>query len=172
MPTTDLSLIIDPGGTTERPGINLQVFPSGDEPILNTFEGAVQRTASGALLAGGFSDIIEFSIDTVLTASDYRALNALLTWSQQAKKTLQAFEVVIYNLIEPYSELGTARTRYLVPGTAVLDQEELQTGYYRWTYWIALQGLLYFDSVQQVGGCYQCTLSFQEGTKLTQAAEP
>lgn len=172
MPTTDLSLIIDPGGAVDRPGINLQIFPSGQAPIDESFEGAVGRTAAGALLAGGFSDITEFSIETVLAASDFRTLNALLTWSQQAKRTLTPFEIVIYNLIQPYDELGATRTRYLVPGTTVIAQTELQTGYYQWTYWVALQGLLYFDSVQQVGNCYQCTLSFQEGTKLTQSMEP
>lgn len=172
MPTTDLSLIIDPAGTIERPGINLQVFPSGGAPIDEGFEGAVGRTASGALLAGGFADITEFSIETVLEAADYRKLNALLTWSQQSKQTLNPFEIVIYNLIEPYNELGAARSRYLVPGTVVLDQIELQTNYFQWTYWVALQGLLYFDSVQQIGACYKCTLSFQEGTKLTSAMEP
>lgn len=172
MPTTDLSLIIDPGGTTERPGINLQIFPSGQAPIDESFEGGASRTASGALLAGGFADITEFSIEIVLEAADYRKLNALLTWSQQSKQTLNPFEIVIYNLIEPYTELGTTRTRYLVPGTTILDQIELSTGYYQWTYWVALQGLLYFDSVQQVGPCYKCVLNFQEGTKLTQAMEP
>jgi hypothetical protein len=171
MPTTDLSLVIDPGGSLDRPGINLQVFPSGSSPIDQSFEGAVGRSGAGALVAGGFADITEFTINTVLTASDYRALNALLTWSQQSKKSLNPFEIVVYNLIEPYSELGATRSRYLVPGTIVLDQTELQTDYYQWTYWVALQGLLYFDSVTQMGACYQCQLSFQEGTKLTQSME-
>ena len=171
MPTTDLSIIIDPGGTPPRPGINLQVFPSGAQPLQPVISNPPSRTSSAALLAGGYADIQEFSFDATLEYQDFMRLKAVLDWQDQSRRDLTPFEVLIYNLTEPFSELTTSRTRFIVPGTSIISQEDYGGGYFNFIYWVALQGVLVLEKSDQKGQCFEVTLSFFEGTKLLSSDE-
>jgi hypothetical protein len=172
---TDLSFIIDPGGLPGvRPGINLQVFPDGNVPLtLNTSESdSSSRSANGRLLSGGYSEFYSFSFEAMVTAAEYQKLKALYRWSLSRREQSLSFEIVIYQLAEPFTELSATRTRYKVPGTNVISQVALDGSpvVYEWCYWIALQGMLKVTG-EQVGECYRCKFDFVEGSKLLSSQE-
>lgn len=170
--TTDLSLIIDPGGTGDRPGINLRVYPAGEQPL--EYAGSsdtLRRTTNRNLAAGGYDDLQNFSFEIVLSTPDFIALNGLLNWSQQQKAKRSDWEIVLYNLAEPYSELALTRNRFKVPGTPLIDQQSIGGNYFNFTYWIAIQGSLQLTSKQQTGDMWRLSLTFEEGTKLTATME-
>lgn len=162
----DLSIIIDPGGSpTGRPGINLQVFPDGPEPLRWPQMGPqATRLANQQLSGGGFNELLEFSWTATLSESSYYQLKALVGWMQLAKSRLENWEVVIYNLAEQFVEVGPARTRLAVPSTPIASQV-LTSGWTQWTYWVALQGNLII-SPRRAGKFYQVEFQFVEGTKL------
>lgn len=170
MPTTDLSIIIDPGGIPDiRPGINLQVFPSGSTPLQRDSETLPTLTANQALAFGGFDDIQQFTFEAYLTATQFNSVQSLDSYNKSAKRSGDPFEVVIYNLVEPYTETVANRTRFKVPGTDILEETDLGT-LTKFTYWIALQGYLGVNW-EQYGILYKTTFTFLEGTRLTSAME-
>jgi hypothetical protein len=168
-----LSYVIDPGGDYARPGINIQVFPSGQEPLEQESIGAVtSRLSNNELAAGNFDFRYEFSFDCVLSLANYNKLDATIRLLQNRVNSLDQWEIVLYNFAQPFTEVSTERSRYLAPGTSVITQEDLGGGFYFWEYWVAIQGSLSITSKQRKGGCYEVTLEFVEGTLLTSAMEP
>lgn len=168
----DLSYIIDPAGDASRPGINLQVFPSGETPLDNDgVDLATTRLANNELAAGDFNFRYEFDFDTVLTLQNYGKLEGLIKLLRSRVNSLGQWEVVLYNLAEPFSEISTSRSRYMVPGTTVITQENLGDGMYYWEYWVAIQGALSIRNKKRYGAHYETTLEFTEGTLLTSTME-
>lgn len=169
--TTELSLIIDPAGIAGmRDGINLQVFPSGENPLIATdSEISLQRTANNSLLANSTRPVINFDTRFVLEQPDFNSLKGLYDYNMNASAGLNPFEIVIYNLVEPFSEIATARTRYRVPDTSNIE-EIVGTYATKFTYWVALQGVFNMDW-RQVGRLFEVNFSFKEGTKLTSSME-
>lgn len=168
----DLSLVIDPGGVAGvRDGINLQVFPSGSTPLKWQTKGVpVRRTANERLVASSWKTQLDFSTDFFLGAEDYADLQSLIDYNRAAASELGEFEVVVYNLVEPFSEIAEARTRFMVPGTSVISQIAFGGSLYRWTYWVAVQGNIEITT-EQHGSFYQVSMEFTEGTRLTSAME-
>jgi len=154
-----------------RDGINLQVFPSGENPLNSTDSDiAIQRTANNSLLANTTRPVINFNTKFVLEQPDFNSLKGLYDYNMNASAGLSPFEIVIYNLVEPYSEIATARTRYRVPDT---DNIEEIVGTYatKFTYWVALQGVFNINW-EQKGRLFVVDFRFEEGTKLTSSMEP
>jgi hypothetical protein len=169
---SDLSLIIDPGGTGDRPGINLQVFPSGSEPLNSRFNvGEPTYTTNRQIAAKGFDDKQDFTFSVKLELSDYYKLESLVHWSAAQKDARSDWEILIYNLAKPYSEVALTRSRYIVPGTPVINQIDVGNSYFRWVYWVAVQGELQINKATQKGVFFECDLSFYESTKLTSDLE-
>jgi len=167
----DLSIVLDPGGVPGgRPGINLPVYPSGQEPIRWSSLGPdIQRLSNANLSAGGFSELMEFGWTATLEEADYNKLKALIVAIQQTKSQLKQWEVVIYNLTEPFVELGLARSRFRVPGTTI-DTIDMGNGWLQYSYYLALQGSLSITP-RRVGAYYVCDFEFVEGLKLTKEIE-
>lgn len=170
----DLSLVIDPGGIAGiRPGINLLIEPSGNHPLESIEDGVnPERLANGNLSLGGFEERLEFECEAYLELGDYYKLKGLLNYMENARATGGPWEIVIYNLCDPFVEESASRSRFIVPSTSVISQELIAANpdIYRWVYWIAVQGGLSMDSVR-VGDFYKVNLSFIEGTKLTSDME-
>jgi hypothetical protein len=163
----DLSLVIDPAGVPGvRPGINLQVFPSGDSigdfgPVGTQAE----RLASGSLSSGGFKQLYEFSTSFYLNGEDFDKLYSLMAFNQNARELGRPWEIVIYNLVRPFSEIRASRSRFKVPGTDVIRSVTFGSGLMEFTYWVCVQGSMVMNW-QQEGSFYNCAISFQEGTFL------
>lgn len=172
MTSTDLSLVIDPGGIAGvRDGINLQVFPCGDEPLQWRTKGvAPRRTANSRLVASSWPSFLEFETEFALDATQLARLQALVDFNVNSASQLSTFEVVVYNLVEPFSELAPARTRFKVPGTNVITTESFGS-LTRYTYWVAIQGNIQITYRQQ-GTLFLVSLDFTEGTRLTASMEP
>lgn len=164
---TDLSLVLDPGGIEGvREGINLRVYPSGDS--IGNFQPVgiqAERLANGSLSSGGFGNLYEFSTSFYLTGEDFDKLYSLLAYNQNARELGQPWEIVIYNLVRPFTEISSSRTRFMVPGTSVIREVSMGNGLTSFTYWVALQGAMVANWVQQ-GEYFEVAMSFQEGTKL------
>ena len=167
----DLAYIIDPGGIPGgRPGINLLVKPDGNEPLTWPSLGPDSlRLPNSNLSAGGFNELMEFSWSSTLDAESYAKLRGLNSAILAAKSQLQQWEVVIYNLVEPFYELSQARTRFAVPGTPI-EQTAAGNGWINWKYWIAVQGSLTVEP-RQAGSLYQVNFEFTEGLKLVPSME-
>jgi len=160
VPSNHLSLVIDPTG------INLRVFPDGDTPIrLARPDFNNQRSANGTLIVGGQPEYYDFECDFFLQGSDFEQLRGLYSQKWALRSKGLPFETVIYNLAEPFSEIATARSRRIVPGTQVISTQTVGN-LTRFTYWIALQGVWDIEWVL-AGDAYQVTFNFVEGTKLT-----
>ena len=162
----DLSLIIDPGGSGTRPGINLQVFPSDDLPSFQPMGTTGERLSNSSLSSGGFENLYEFETKAYLSGLDRDKLESVLIYNQNQRLLGNDWEIVIYNLTRPFVEIGTARSRFRVPGTENLTQTNIGQGLFRWAYWIAIQGSLE-ATFNQRGSLFETTLVFREGTKLT-----
>lgn len=163
---TDLAVLIDPTG------INLPTYPAGEAPIsYNASSATPNRTASGVIAAASLGDIQELSWECYINEAEFALAKSLNMKIEEAQRTFNNFEVVIYNLTEPFSEIGAARTRYKIPGTDIITQEDLGGGNYLWTYWIASQGLLTMTNVERMGELYKIKYDFYEGTKLTASME-
>jgi hypothetical protein len=162
----DLSIIIDPGGSPSgRPGINLQVFPDGPEPLSWPELGPqANRLANQKLSGGGFNELLEFGWSATVSESTYYQLRHLSGWMLAAKSRLENWEVVIYNLAEQFVEVGPARTRRAVPSTPI-SSTVLATGWTEWRYWVVLQGNLLITP-RRFGSLYTVDFQFIEGTKL------
>jgi len=171
MPTTELSLIIDPGGIAGvRDGINLQVFPSGEIPLKSTdSQISLQRTANNSLLANTTRPVLNFETQFVLNQVDFNSLKGLYEYNMNASAGLNPFETVIYNLTEPFSEIAIARTRYRVPATGNIEGI-VGTYATKFTYWVALQGVFNINWTQK-GALFEVDFRFEEGTKLTSSME-
>jgi hypothetical protein len=169
----DLSLVIDPGGISGiRPGINLQVFPSGDSVAdFQPYGTQAERLSNSALSSGGFENLYEFSTSFHLDKTEFNKLFSLLQWNQNERLNGRPWEVIIYNFVQPFTEMASSRSRYKVPGTSVITQTSLGLGLFQWEYWVAIQGSVVANYVQ-VGSKYQVSMGFQEGTKLTASMEP
>lgn len=171
--TTDLSIIVDPGGIPGvRPGINLQVFPSGE--TIGDFGPTgtqAERLASGSLSSGGFKKLIEFSTSFYLTGGDFDRFYSLMQFNQNARELGQPWETVLYLLNQPFSEIGSQRTRFKVPGTDIIRAVTFGSGLIHFTYWVAVQGALVMN-YQQEGEFFNCAITFQEGTFLSSDMEP
>ena len=168
----DLSYIIDPGGVPGgRPGINVQVFASGNEPTTWQPLGPdTERLVNANLSAGGFNELMEFSWTSVVNESVYNKLRALSTAIQTAKSASQQWEVVVYNLAEQFNEISnTGRSRFRVPTTPI-EQTSLGSGWIQWKYWVAVQGNLIIQP-RRVGSLYEVNFEFQEGLKLVPSME-
>jgi hypothetical protein len=162
-----LSYIIDPGGAYDRPGINLQVFPDGDNALGAESLGInFQRLANNELAPADYDFRYKFSFDATMDSLKFHKLNGLLNLLQENANNLGQWEVVLYNLAEPFSEIGQSRSRYKVPSTAVITQEDLGDGFYFWQYWVAIQGSLKITKSQKYGGHFKVNLQFSEGTFL------
>lgn len=169
---TTLSYIIDPGGDSNRPGINLQVFPSGDNPLEIEDQGLeVTRLANNELAPADFDFRYELAFETVISTLNYKRLSAVLHKLQNRVGELGQWEIVLYNLAEPFSEFAPARTRYMVPGTTVITQQDMGNGEFYWEYWVAIQGSLIVTEKRQYGAHQKLTLEFTEGTLLTAGME-
>jgi len=169
MTTTDLSLVLDPGGIPGvRPGINLQVFPASD-PISLEWGGTVSRLGNSNLSSAGIEERYEFTTKFFLKGLDFYKFRSLLAFNEQAKVNGDPFEIVIYNLYEPYSEISPVRTRFIVPGTSPIEEEPMGSTI-RWTYWVALQGHIQANTALK-GNFQEIEMTFTEGTKLTAAME-
>lgn len=170
---SDLSIIIDPGGIQGiRPGINIQVFPQ-DTPMDPQNRGTdADRLANSNLTTGGLGTLFDISWTSTLSESLYYPMSGLLNYTKQARVNGEPWEVVIYQLVEPFVEESVNRTRYKVPNTDVISEEVIDatTGLKRWVYWIALQGALEVQT-QRTGSCFKCTFNFKEGTLLTASME-
>jgi hypothetical protein len=92
-------------------------------------------------------------------------------WSAAQKDARSDWEILIYNLAKPYSEVALTRSRYIVPGTPVINQIDVGNSYFRWVYWVAVQGELQINKATQKGVFFECDLSFFESTKLTSDLE-
>ena len=165
---TDLRMILDPGGSSGRPGFNIVTFPSGQVPLQVSTKTTLDRVINSALVATGFPTLYEYQ--WISAATDLETQNKLagLDWhikNGQMRRT--SWEIVIYNLSEPFTEVGTARKRYRVPGTTNIAEISLGSGLFQFTYWIALQG--YLTMVKESFHTYR--FGFQEGTYLTSAME-
>lgn len=168
-----LSLVIDPGGTPNRPGLNLRVFPSGDKPLkVTSQEWNVERTANKSIILGSLPAVYDFECQVSLKTHDYSRLRGLVDLLSSEASQYRSPEVVIYNLAEPFTEVSLERTRYRVPGTTNVWNEVLSGGYIRRVYWVALQGVLQLETDGQQGDIWECQLTFTEGTKLTRSMEP
>lgn len=169
----DLSLILDPGGIPSvREGINLRVYPSGDSlPEFQPFGTQATRLSNNSLSSGGFDNRYEFSTEVTLDLTDFNKLFSLLQWNQNQRNLNRPWETVVYNLVQPFTEISAQRTRFKVPGTSILEEQPLSFGLKRWTYWVAIQGSL-VGTYTQVGSLYLVGLAFQEGTFLSSSMEP
>lgn len=167
-----LSLIIDPGGIPGgRPGINLRVYPSGEVPIKSEYrQESVGRTANAKLVQGGLGDLQDFSCTFHLAGPEFQSLYGLDIATKTGNRQRTNSEIVVYNLVQPFTEIVTARTRYKVPGTSLIESVSLGGGYTRFSYWIAIQGTFEW-TYKQKGSLYECEFKFTEGTKLTSTME-
>lgn len=170
---TDLSIIIDPAGIPDiRDGINLQVFPSGDIPLVWERKGIEpRRSANERLIAKSWRTQLNFSTSFLLEAEQYADLQSLVDFNNTSASQLGQFETVIYNLVEPFTELSPTRTRFKVPDTDVISQIAKGEGLFRWTYWVATQGNIQIET-QQKGCKYAINMIFTEGTRLLAEMEP
>jgi|694.fasta_scaffold119887_3 hypothetical protein len=156
----DLRIILDPGGSEGREGFNIAVYPNGTTPLTVEQSSGLERKINGGLIATGFPDRLKYSWTSLVPdPADRRRLQALENWIKEAQMNRAQWEIVIYQLAEPYSEPGPNKTRYQVPGTTDLAQVD---GFNGITYWIALQGFLTFAKEN----FYTYRFTFQEGTKL------
>jgi hypothetical protein len=170
--STELSFIIDPGGDASRPGLNLQVFPSGEDPLGDDgLAISTTRAANNELVPGDFDFRYTFEFDCVLTVENYGKLEALLRLLKRRVNQLGQWEIVLYNLAQPFSENAQSRSRYIVPGTSLISQEDMGSGWFFFEYWVAIQGNLSITSKRRRGGHYEISLAFEEGTFLSQAME-
>lgn len=165
VPSTHLSLVIDPAG------INLRVFPIGDKPLAFKLpESNNNRTANGLLIAGGRREYHDFECSFNLDADDFNSLRGLWSRLLERRRKGLPFECVIYNLAEPYSELAPNKTRRRVPGTTDLQVGNLSSNV-PWIYWIAVQGV--FDlEWRLVGDLATVEFAFTEGTFLEFVPDP
>ncbi len=163
----DLSFIIDPGGIPGvREEINLQVFPSSEDiPQFQPYGSEGQRLSNDSLSSGGTKNLYEFQTTVTLEREEFTKLQSLLLWNQNRRQQNLPWEVVIYNLVQPFVEVAPSRSRLIIPETTVIDDEDLGLGLKRWEYWVAIQGSL-VGSFQQVGTLYIASLAFREGTFL------
>lgn len=168
MPSNDLSLIIDPGGISGiREGINLRVYPSGSNPGQFQPVGPdAERLSNSGLSAGGFDYLYEFETTVHLKPDEFQKLRSLLAWNENRRIQNQPWEVVIYNLVEPFSEISQTQTRLKVPDTNILKQVPESFGLTYYEYWVAIQGALRATYTQE-GECWKVELTFKEGTRLT-----
>lgn len=158
---SDLRIILDPGGSEGREGFNITVYPNGTTPLIVEQSSSLERKINAGLIATSFPDRLKYTWTSIVpNPVDRRKLQALDNWIREAQMTGREWEIVIYQLAEPYSEAGPNKTRYQVPGTDDLDQIE---GFDGITYWIALQGFLTLTKES----FYSYRFTFQEGTKLT-----
>lgn len=172
MVDTRLSYIIDPGGIAGiRPGINLRVFPSGNQPHTAVYTPDVRsRTANSNLVIGEYNDLQDFETTFSLTGTDFAKMMSLDTYTKRRFNQRLNSEIVVYNLVQPYSEIAATRTRFKVPATDVIESVSLGSGLFRLTYWVAIQGTFQWSYVQK-GSIYECQFKFQEGTQLTASME-
>lgn len=171
MPNNDLSIIIDPGGVIGvRDGINIQAFITA--PItLRPDPLSIRRTSNGNLLAKTSTRKYNFTTEFYLDQPEYLALRALYEYSLIQSSNAQPFEIVVYMLAEPFSEIVPERTRYMVPGTSVVNTTDMTNGLFEITYYIAVQGAFNMASERE-GTKYKINFTFDEGFKLTSDLEP
>lgn len=158
------SLLLDPGGTPplRTPGINLLLYP--ESQLTPTQESLVtsELSAFGQLITGTSGDRISFETEFQLPQSEWDQLKALKNWLHG---TGGNYEVILYYLWEPYSELGEGRSRAKVPDTTVSTVPLGQVTQY--TYYPVLQGI--FDCQGELIGyqdeaVYRVAFSWYEGT--------
>lgn len=173
MASNDLSVVIDPGGIDGvRPGINEITYPDGDTPINWKNIGTKgERIANASLKAGGFDERLVFNWSATVDQNQYDRILALISYNEKAKAALKPWQVVVYNLAQPYTEISESRNRYKVPSTSILEQTDLGNNMYLWKYYIALQGSLYLSNIKRLGKLYNLTFDFVEGIKLTKEME-
>jgi hypothetical protein len=170
---SDLSLVIDPGGQPGiRPGINLRVFPAGDAPAQFQQVGVEpERLSNSGLSSGGFEDLYDFTTEFYLDGPEFNQFMGLMAFLKNRRTQNLPWEVVVYNLVTPFTEMAASRTRFKVPSTAVIEQVALGNGLSRFTYWVAVQGAI-TANWSQIGSKYQVDMRFQEGTFLSAGMEP
>ena len=163
-----LSLIIDPGGIAGvRTGINLRVYPAGESVAQFQEVGTPsERLANSGLSSGGFEDRYEFTTSFYLEGAEWIKFKSLLNWNKNRRLNGQPWETVIYNLVEPFSEIRATRSRMIVPSTAVISTTDVGNGLFEYVYWIAIQGAISANYVQ-VGRMFKVDMVFQEGTFLS-----
>jgi hypothetical protein len=163
----DLSLIIDPGGIAGvRDGINTQVFPVNfDETREKPVRG---RTANSQLIVSSRGQFRDLTWRSLLSESEHRLVDSVVSFN--IARVAQGFtsEVVIYDLFAPFSEQADNRTRFIVPGTSVIEQVVGTTT--RWSYYVAMQGQLDTEWTK-CGSGYWYDFNFVEGTFLSSSME-
>lgn len=161
-----LSYLIDPAGDGIIQGANLLVYPDGVAPYVPLEDQvSTSRTFNGGIYYGSIYPQLSYSLEATLTADEFNRLYSLINYlKDKAYKGLNG-EVVVYNLAQPFSEVGTVRTRKAVPSTPITE-ENLGSAK-RFTYWIAQQGLLSLPSFYRYGNLYKVSLNFLEGSILT-----
>lgn len=166
MVTTETKvLLIDPGGTPPiRPtGINLPFYPESQPQFLDTGISVTGVNAGGASFIGSGEQLYSFQATGMLTEAEWRSLYALYQWQIQNEAT---YEVVVYWLFDPLTEIAAARSRKPVPPPALNTAVSVGGGLSEFTYFPVIQGDLEVKGDLVGRDHYAVQLTFYEGTIL------